>query len=203
MFKILFLAYMFFGAFFGIATAHAKNCTYNLDLENTVLEGTGYKFTEKLGVAAKFPGFKLSHPEKKQPQGPNLREAVVGQTMVVDLMTIDSGNVLRDQNLRESLFANIKGDSVASITIKKMTDSKIETEFKLNEKTKPVVFDYTVKGDVLSAKGKIDALDFGMSDSMNALKKMCGALHTGSDGKSVTWSEFGLSLTAKFTEKCN
>lgn len=194
MFKILFSVV---GVFFSSLTL-AETCTYEFDLSKSVVEGTGFKFTEKVGVTAKFTGVKLGRPEKKS----SMQELIQGQTVIVDLMTIDSGNALRDQNLRESLFANILGDSIAQFTVKNVTDKKIETELLLNEKTKAVLFDYTIAGETLTAKGKFDAVDFAMNESIAALKKRCGSLHAGADDKSVTWTEFDLSLKAKATKKC-
>lgn len=180
------------------AQAKKQACTYEFDKENSKVEGTGYKYTEKAGVAGHFPGFKLNKLEKKA----SVEELLNGLVVMVDLVTLDSGNALRDKNMRETLFTGILGDSVATVTVKKVSKDKIETEMKLNEKTQGITFDYKVKGDTLTATGIFDSVKYALGDQLAALKKRCGSLHTGSDGKSVTWSDFALKVTAKLKKVC-
>lgn len=178
--------------------SYGKTCTYEFDVEKSTLQGTGYKTTEKVGVAGRFSGIKINKSEKlEEPQ-----KLLEGLEVVVDLMTLDSGNALRDKNLMETLFAGVLGDSVATVTVKSVSDKKISTELKINEKTQTVNFDYSLKGDVFKATGKFDAMSFALGDQIAALKKRCGSLHTGSDGKSVTWTEFDLSVTAPLKKSC-
>ena len=117
-------------------------------------------------------------------------------------MTVDSGNSLRDKNLRETLFSGILGDSVAVVKVKEVANKTIETEIRVNEKTQNVSFDYVIKGNTITATGKFDVLQFAMSSQFAALKKRCSSLHAGEDGKSVTWSEFALKVTAKLKKLC-
>jgi polyisoprenoid-binding protein YceI len=181
------------------AFADQSKCTYEFDVANSRVEGTGYKFTDKVGVKAVFPGVKLNKTEKK-----DSAKALLNDLMVtVDLMSIDSGNALRDKNMRETLFAGILGDSVAHVSVKKLTDKKMTAELKINEKTKMIDFDYEIKGEKISAKGVFDAVDFALGSQLAALKKRCGSLHTGSDGKSVTWSDFNLEVTAALKKVCH
>jgi len=186
---------------FSISLSYGKTvetCSFEFDVDNSKVEGTGYKYTEKTGVTAKFTGLKLHKVEKK----PSIKELMKNVILTVDLMTLDSGNSLRDKNMRETLFSGILGDSVVVVTVKEVGNKKIDTEFKINEKTQSVSFEYSIKGDSVVAKGKFGLLKFAMGDQIAALKKRCGSLHTGSDGKSVTWSEFALTLNAKFKKVC-
>lgn len=181
-----------------MASAKASKCTYQIDQEHSKLQGTGYKYTNKTGVTADFTGVELSKTEKAK----SVAELLKGLVVTVDLMTLDSGNALRDKNLRETLFAGILGDSVAKVTVKKVTDDKISTELKINEKTQAIDFNYSVKNDILKATGQFDALSFALGEQIEALKKRCGSLHTGEDGKSVTWTDFALAVTAKLKKVC-
>lgn len=174
-------------------------CSYKFNLEKSEIKGTGFKLTEKKGVAGSFTGFKLNKEETAKVEKDLLKDLVV----TVDLMTLDSGNALRDKNLRETLFANIVGDSIVTVSVKSVTEKKIETELKLNDKTQKVMFDYTLKDGFITAKGSFDVLKFAMGDQVAALKKRCGSLHTGSDGKSVTWTDFDLLVKAKIDGKCS
>lgn len=182
-----------------VFASNEKTCSYKFDLEKSEIKGTGYKLTEKTAVSGQFTGFKLNKEETA-----NKREDLFKNLVVtVDLMTLDSGNALRDKNLRETLFANIVGDSVVTVSVKKMTAKTIETDVKLNDKVQKVVFTYSFdKEGYILAQGTFDVLKFAMGDQVASLKKRCGSLHTGSDGKSVTWTDFNLSVKAKMTKKC-
>lgn len=181
-----------------VAGAKEKVCTYEFDVENSKVEGTGYKFTEKTGVTGQFGGVKLNKSEKKE----KAEDLLNGLEVTVDLMTLDSGNALRDRNLRETLFAGILGDSVAKVSVTKVEKNKIEADLKINEKSQKITFDYKMDKETMTATGKFDAVKFALGDQMAALKKRCGSLHTGSDGKSVTWTEFALSVKAKLKKVC-
>ncbi len=184
--------------FASVAFGKSQSCTYEFDVENSKIEGTGYKFTEKTGVTASFPGFELS----KQSKADSPKALLDGLVVTVNLVTIDSGNALRDKNMRETLLTGILGDSVATVTVKKVTDKTIETEFKLNEKTQKIDFQYSLKDSIMKAKGSFDVMKFAMGEQVAALKKRCGSLHTGSDGKSVTWTDFDLAVTAMVKKNC-
>ncbi len=176
----------------------AQDCQYEFNVEKAVVEGTGYKFTQKDAVTARFSGFKINQ-QLKQAKAIDLLN---GLQVTVDLMTIDSGNSLRDQNMRETLFSGILGDSVATVTVKKVNQDKIEAELTINEKTKPIQFTAQINDQMISAEGKFDALDFVLTEQISALKKRCGSLHTGSDGKSVTWTDFKIAVKAPLKKVC-
>ncbi|MEM7646356.1 MAG: YceI family protein, partial [Pseudomonadota bacterium] len=185
----VFMKTIFLSIFFVLSSSpilFAKDCTYTIDEEKSMVEGTGFKFTEKKGVKGRFLGVQLS---QNKPQKA-FEDLFKGLSVSVDLVTLDSGNSLRDKNMRETLFSGILGDSKAQVKVLQMNKKKIETEIKLNNKTQKVSFDYSMKDMVIVAKGQFDALKFALGDQIAALKKRCGSLHTGSDGKSVTWPTF-------------
>jgi polyisoprenoid-binding protein YceI len=186
-----------FLVFLFVGSAHA-NCTYSFDVDQSVVEGTGYKFTEKEGVTAVFEGVSLNNTKSVANKKDLLKDLVV----TVDLLSIDSENALRDRNMRETLFANITNDSKVTVRVKKVGEKTMETEINLNNKTQPVTFDYQWTAKGIEAKGVFDALKYALGDQIAALKKTCGSLHTGADGKSVTWTDFDLSVKAVIKETC-
>lgn len=178
--------------------AHSKECTYEFDQERAVITGTGYKTSEKIGVDGNFPGVKLNKTERKKRPSDLLKNLVV----TVDLVSLDSGNSLRDKNLRETLFANILGDSVVEVTVDKIEKDKLKTTMKINEQTQKIDFTYKVDKEKITAEGVFDAVKFSLGDQIAALKKRCGSLHTGEDGKSVTWTDFKISVLAPLKKEC-
>ncbi len=178
--------------------AFAKDCTYEFDQEKSVVIGTGFKTSKKVGVNGKFFGIKLNKEEKVN----DPKKLLDGLEVSVDLVSLDSENSLRDKNLRETLFSNIVGDSVVRVKVMEVTKDKIKTSMNLNEKSQEVVFNYTLEKDTFKAEGVFDALKFALNDQIAALKKRCGSLHTGADGKSVTWTDFNVSVVAPLVKKC-
>lgn len=181
-----------------MAMAKDQACSFEFDVDNSKVEGTGFKYTEKAGVTGVFPGVKLNKTAKASDPKELLKDLVV----TVNLMTLDSGNAIRDKNMRETFFSGILGDSVAVVTVKEIKDKKIKAEIMINEKSQTIDFDYTMTKDSITAKGKFDAMKFALGDQIAALKKRCGSLHTGADNKSVTWTEFDLAVVAKIKKTC-
>ena len=175
-----------------------KICSYQLDTDKATVEATGYKFTEKLAVAGQFTGFSVN---KNELQAKAL-DLLQGLVVTVDLLTLDSGNSLRNKNMRETLFANIIGDSKAIVTVKVVKEKTLETELSLNDKVMPVSFDYTISKGLIQATGVVDLAKFAMGEQITALRKRCSSLHTGADGKSVTWTDFTLKVTAPLKQTC-
>ena len=181
-----------------LAASAAGNCLYSFDVDNSVVEGTGFKTTQKVGVAGKFLKFSTNSKGKKK----SVKELLEGLVVTVDLMSVDSGNAIHDKNLREAFFSLLSENSKAQVTVKSVSEKELVTELSVHGKKKDVRFAYEIKKDVVEAKGSFDALDFAMTEAMDALKKRCGALHTGSDGKSKTWSTFDLRVEARLLKAC-
>lgn len=179
--------------------SQGKNCRYNFDRDKSLVQATGYKFSDKVGVTATFEGVELNSNKEQK----NKKDLLNGLVVSVDLLSIDSENSLRDMNLRETLFANILGDSKVTVAVEKVTDKKIETKVTLNQKSQKVVFDYKMTDSGVEAKGLFDALKYSLGDQIAALKKRCGSLHTGEDGKSITWTDFDLEVKAYFKKTCS
>ncbi len=190
---------LFFTLFSFQVQSQGKNCLYSFDLAKSLVQGTGYKFTNKTGVTATFEGVELNSNKSQKNKKDLLKDLIVS----VDLLSIDSENALRDMNMRETLFANILGDSKVTVAVEKVTDKKIETKVTLNQKSQTVVFDYKMTDFGIEAKGLFDALKYSLGDQIAALKKRCGSLHTGDDGKSVTWTDFKLEVKAYFKKTCS
>ena len=176
----------------------AKECTYEFDLDKSLVQGTGFKFTEKKGVTGSFTKFSLNKVEKKK----SIKELLDGLVVTVDLMSLETGDMLRDQNLREAFFSTVIGNAEAKVEVKKVTDKKIEAVLNLNGKSQPISFDYKLVKDTIEAKGSFDALQFALNDGIDGLKKRCGSLHTGTDGKSKTWTDFDISVKALTVKSC-
>ena len=168
-----------------------SRCKISFDASRSKIEGTGYKFTEKAGVTASFPKFTVS-----EAHGSSLSGLLDDLVVTVDLLSVDSKNAARDQNLRNSLFMGLTDESRVKVVVKDVSGSKLKTQMTLNGVTRDVDFQWTENNGMLIAEGRIDILDFSMNPAFTALQKLCNKLHVGKDGKSKTWSDFALKVSA-------
>ena len=72
----------------------------------------------------------------------------------------------------------------------------------MNGKSKVVPFRMKIEGTKYLGETDIDIMDFKMKKSLDALNKVCYDLHKGPDGKSKTWSQVSLALSADVIETC-
>ena len=178
--------------------ALAKKCTYQLEPQKTLIQGTGYKFSNKTGVTGKFKDVTIS-PNKK---AKSIKKLLQDLVVTVNLKSLSAGNPLRDKNIGETLFAKLAGGSMVKVSVQKVTGNKIATRLEINKNSQEVLFDYSIKNGTLIAQGSFNALKYGLGEQIAAFKKRCGSQHKGKDGKKVTWLDFDLKVTAPITKTC-
>ena len=176
----------------------AENCTYQFDPQKTLIQGTGYKFSNKKGVTGKFKDIKINQNKKAA----SIKELLKNLVVTVNLKSLSAGNPLRDKNITETLFSKLVGGAQATVSVKKVTNKNINTQLKINKNSQEVLFRYSIKNNTLTAQGTFNALKYGIGKQIAAFKKRCGSQHKGSDGKKVTWTDFDLKVTAPVIKTC-
>lgn len=200
-------------------TALSKNnCTYSVE-PGPKLTWTGYKFSKtstegKTPVPGSFTDIYFDQNRKAQ----SVEELITSiKSFKIDTATIDSGNLVRDKKLALYVFGSWAKPYVGQITggVTKVDWKKKRAfaDIQMNGATLNVPFDVSMKGDTVSFSGRVDMLDFVkkgkqgqvvqvLKDSYDLIHKACEALHTGSDGKSVTWTDVALKIEAKVKKTC-
>lgn len=174
--------------------AIAENCSYKFfNKKNTSVSGTGFKYTNKTGVKAKFTDFNLLNKSSKS----SVKELINNTKVSINLHSIDSGNTIRDTNLKKSLFKDLKNDSNVTIEVISHDEKIIYTNLNLNGSIVKVNFEYEIKDETLTATSTISATDFKLSNQLEMLQKLCHELHIGEDGISKTWTDFDLELVTE------
>lgn len=171
-------------------------CTINIT--DTKLEWTGYKFSEKTGVKGSFDIINWQYDKRAA----TIEDAFKSITFNVDTASISSGDITRDKKLALYIFGPIINPGTISGSTKSYGKSGASASISMNGTTKDVSFTVKQTGKSVELTGKIDMLDFGMKNSFEAIAKACSVLHTGKDGVSKTWSEVGLKVTANYNQKC-
>lgn len=176
----------------------SKQCQYSVS--NPKLKWTGYKFNEKMGVSGTFDKIDFKQPEHAK----SVTELLKALTFEVDSTSINSDLPARDKKLVLFLFGALHDPGVIRGHIIQVDEKKkqVKAVLVLNKVTKEVVFDWHAENNKHSFISKIDLLDFKMGESVQKLDAACGALHTGKDGKTKTWSEVALEVSGDFNETC-
>jgi polyisoprenoid-binding protein YceI len=204
-FTALATSILFYGVNGMTATSPAPaqpTCQFAVDATQAKLEWTAYKTTEKLGVTAGFQSVQYQFPKA----GKSIASLLQGASASIDSLSVESGNPIRNENLKKAFFGLLKnkGKMVAKITQVKGTDEAgtAEVNLSFNQKKKTVPMTYTVENGTLTASGAIDVLDFNGSKALKALNELCYDLHKGKDGVSKTWSEVALKVSVPVTKNC-
>ncbi len=154
---------------------------------------TGYKFTNKTAVSGTFK--KVEWTYKKNAS--NLEEALAGAKFTIDSHSIDAGKKARNTNITNALFKNWGGREIKGEVVKVISARKIAfTKFTVGDNSFEVLFRYKVKGGRVVLKGVLDLVEVGFSKSYKLLSKKCAPFHRGKDGKTLTWSEVALEVSA-------
>lgn len=173
--------------------ANLKRFSY--DVKSAVISGTGFKFTERVGVTATFSNYILASKNIDK----SLKGLLKKTRVFVDLQSIDSKNEIRDNNLKTSLLLHLKP---VEIKVKDVKKNQLITDVIINDIAKEVIFNYRFIDNKVVAKADIDVLAYNMENNIKSLKLKCKKLHIGKDGVSKTWSDFDLKVEVPIIESC-
>ena len=169
-------------------------CAFSkVDVGTPSIKFVGYKFTNKTAVSGTFK--KVTWKYKKVAS--DIEDSLMGAAFVIDSYSIDAGKTARNKNITSALFKNwgareIKGEVVKVIKARRIAFTK----FSVGEKTFEVPFRYKMQGKKVVLSAVIDLMEVGFSKSYKLLAKKCAPWHRGKDGKTLTWSEVALEVSA-------
>jgi polyisoprenoid-binding protein YceI len=184
--------------------AKPDHCTYRSKDRGVAVSFVGYKTTNKVGVEGKFLNVTT---EGQKARSKHTLAKLLALPVTVDLMSVDSGNPVRDQNLKTAFFGLMSSQkAVGRLTNLKMADTgatgTANLELTLNGVTKEFPVILTRNQDSVYGSVTIDTLAFGANKAFDALSKVCHDLHKGEDGVSKTWSEVEVKISHSFQKNC-
>ena len=182
-------------------TTSPKKETATKSIKKTVLTGvqeirwTAYKTTAKKPVSGVFKAFEFS-PKK----GKTITEMLNESQLSIDVSSIDSGNEVRDQRLKESFFGVMNDTKKLAGTLKMQDDSKGIVSFTMNAITFDIPVTIAVEKDTIVITGTMNLDNWAAQAAVKALNKACNGEHKGADGISKTWSEVAVSVKIGYTK---
>jgi|SaaInl8_200m_RNA_FD_contig_51_1442336_length_876_multi_5_in_0_out_0_2 hypothetical protein len=162
------------------ATCHTSD---NLDIT-----WTSYKTPLKKGVSGTFDKVKFLHFKKG-----SVRDILLNNEALIASSSVNSENSDRDRKLWESFFGLMLSERIdTKITAVNGDDTSgiISLNITMNKVSRTVPMRYSVKDNIISAKGVLDLFDFTMQKSLLAINKACFDLHEGK-----TWSDVTIEFT--------
>lgn len=163
--------------------------SYIIDVENSVINWTAYKTTDKLPVKGVFTEVKI----KKSVAASNPIEVLNGMEFEIPVSSIFSKDSIRDGKLNKFFFEVMKNTLKLKGTFSVDEDGKGKISLTMNGLTKDLPFDYSIKGDSIDISATMNLDTWEAQAAIATLNEACNALHTGTDGVSKTWNEVAIN----------
>lgn len=170
--------------------------SYSIDAENSSVQWTGYKTTDKVAVNGTFKEISILNLNS----GSTAAAALEGLEFEIPVSSIYSKDTIRDGKLKRLFFGvmentlNLKG----KFTVKDASNGNIALS--MNGLTKELPFTYEMSKDTILINATMDLKIWETENAMASIHQACLELHTGADGVSKTWDEVGIAakmLTVK------
>ena len=176
-------------------------CFYTYNHSSSVLEWTAFKFTEKTGVNGTFKEIIIESPETSSD---NPEKLLTQLSFKIPTSTVETQNEERNGKISGIFFKSMSTDTIRG-SVKKLDFKKGTAliDIQMNNVNKDVKGTCRFVDGTFTFKATINLNDWNGAESINSLNRVCKDLHTGSDGKSVLWSEIDLSFTTLLLSDCD
>ena len=181
--------------------AKANECIYSFSDSTIKLFWAGYKTTDKLKVLGSFQEIKTNHSDQKFS---SIDELVNGITFSINSKSSESGDPIRDANLRDYFFNYLTDNFQINGRVSEYNDAFITANFDVLGVDRQVKFTHSIVNNVLKLRALISLDDLGAYKAYNSISAKCYDLHKGADGISKTWDEVNVLIDVPLiTEDCN
>lgn len=175
-----------------------EKCQYEVVNENSTLEWTAFKFTERKGVSGTFREINIDGMKSSE----DPKTLIESLSFSIPTATVESANPERDGKISKQFFGTISTDKITGEVKSLGKDGKAVISIKMNGISKDVTGEYTLNAGNFVFKASIDVADWNALPGITALNAICKDLHTGTDGVSKLWSEVDLSFTTVLKKTC-
>lgn len=166
---------------------------YSIDIENSSVNWTAYKTTDKVAVKGTFNEVNIENIKSAT----SVVEAINGLVFNIPVASIYSKDTIRDVKLVKFFFGsmessmNLKGELILN------EKERGSIAFTMNGLTKNLPITYKIKNDVMDINGVMDLNIWEAKAAVAVLNEACFELHKGKDGVSKTWEEVGVNAKLK------
>ena len=159
--------------------AKANECIYSFSDSTINLFWAGYKTTDKLKVLGSFQEIKTNHSDQKFS---SIDELVNGITFSINSKSSESGDPIRDANLRDYFFNYLTDNFQINGRVSEYNDAFTTANFDVLGVDRQVKFTHSIVNNVLKLRALISLDDLGAYKAYNSISAKCYDLHKGADG---------------------
>ncbi len=163
--------------------------SYTVDGQNSTVQWTAYKTTDKLPVKGTFTEINILNKN----EGVTRAASLEGLEFEIPVSSIFTKDTLRDGKLNTFFFAIMENTLTLKGVFSVEDESKGNLAITMNGLTKDLPFTYEMSQDTILVDTKMDLNIWQAQDALESLHEACLALHTGPDGVSKTWDEVAIS----------
>jgi hypothetical protein len=175
----------------------SEKYTYSVVSENSTLEWTAFKFTERKGVTGTFREINIDGLDSSE----DPKTLIESLSFSIPTSTVETENTERNGKISKQFFGTISTENITGEVKSLGKNGKAAISIKMNGISKDVTGEYTLNAGTFVFKASIDVLDWNAGEGIEALNTICKDLHTGADGVSKLWSEVDLNYTLVLKKK--
>jgi polyisoprenoid-binding protein YceI len=179
-----------------------ENCIYTYDDDASTVKWTAFKTTQRLAVGGRFDSVLVELPDSMH----SPKEALQNASFSIITSSVFTDNTIRDGTLRNYFFGTLKNDGNISGEIKIVEGNDVEgggtVMLNINDVKRDVGFKYTIEGNNIVIKTKINLNSFEGEAAVQSLNTECDDLHKGPDGISKLWPDVEIEVKAALKKKC-
>jgi len=170
---------------------------YSIDLQNTVLNWTAYKTTDKIPVKGVFKEVKIN----KDKVSTSVIGVLDGLEFEIPVSSINSNDSIRDAKLKEFFFGVMKNTIKLSGKFHPENSGKGLISLTMNGLTKDLPFSFDVRDDIIEVNATMNLDNWQAQSAIEALNVVCNDKHKAADGISKTWNEVSINALIKVITK--
>lgn len=175
----------------------SESLNYSIELENTVLNWTAYKTTDKIPVKGVFQEVKIINKVAST----SVIGVLDGLEFEIPVASIFSKDSIRDWKLKEYFFGVMKNTLKLTGKFHAKENGKGKISLTMNGLTNELPFTYEVQGDEIEVNATMDLDTWQAQFAIESLNVVCNDKHKAADGISKTWNEVAINAQIKVVSK--
>ena len=181
-----------------------KICKYQVTENSVEVKWTAYKHQVRTAVGGGFDSVTVSGFI----QGESIMDALKGVNFEIYTNSINSNDADRDKKIKKHFFgtmntgALIEGNILSIAEAYAKNTGSGEISLTMNDSAKNLPFTWTYEEELFTLKATVDMGDWEALTALDALHKICHALHTGEDGKSILWPDMEVVVSGVIKKNC-
>ncbi len=176
-----------------------QTCLYRYVDNNSSINFTAFKFTDKTAVKGSFTAFEIEGLKKSD----DPKKLIESLSFSIPVTNASTDNEERDGKIQTSFFQTFKTEKITGKVKSLGENGDASVLIKMNAIEKEVMGKYTLNEGMFNFKATIDLNDWNGQEAIKALNTKCKDLHTGPDGKSMLWSEVEIEFATQLLNDCD